>query len=394
MPNSSKMLWSFPNKDSDPWFDEFESMVTAMDSSGYAAREDRNIICGGGGDVHWDATLGVLTWDEDFVLFSLIAGFKLTIPAGNISVADGQIVYVNVTRAPVQNGVLGAATVSNVPNTDSAMALAVRLGTTIYWRWGVKLEDGETANLFGALVATGIADVYERTATFGVPIGGSSDEATLGRVIYPGSIVAISAELTIPMTGGTVTVNVKVNGTTVMTVVLQSSDPPYKQLTAAPGAIPISTTNQISVEVIGAGHTNTPSIASGLTVNIVLASGMVVPDSGIPDASDITKGITELSVAPVVSTEPIAVGDNDPRVYINRRIFRTIVQPTDGSDFNVAISPPMPDVNYIVTHTLGAVAAHVTVNISSALRTPSQFNVKTSAALANGDTIYFHVMEI
>ncbi len=36
--------------------------------------------------------------------------------------------------------------------------------------------------------------------------------------------------------------------------------------------------------------------------------------AGSPDASTTTKGISEMSTAPVSATEPIAVGDNDPRV--------------------------------------------------------------------------------
>lgn len=36
--------------------------------------------------------------------------------------------------------------------------------------------------------------------------------------------------------------------------------------------------------------------------------------SPAPNASDITKGITKLSVAPVSAVNPIAVGDNDPRI--------------------------------------------------------------------------------
>lgn len=394
MPNSSKMLWPYPTKDSDPWFDEFESMVAALDSSGYAAREDRNIIVGGGGDVFWDATSSTLTWDDDFTVFSLIAGFKLTVAAGSTSIADGEILYVNVTRAPVQNASLSIGTVSNVPNTDSAMAFAVRVGDTIYWRWGVKLEDGETANLFGALTATGIADVYERSATFGVPIGASSDEATIGRAIYPGSIVALSTELTIPLTAGTVTVNLKVNAVTQMTVVLDGTYPSFKQTTVPPGTVPIGTSDAITVEVIGAGHSNALVIASGLTVNVMLATGIVVPAAGEPDASEATKGLTRLSVAAVVPTQPIAVGDNDARVFNNRRILRTIVQPADGSDFNVTISPAMPSASYIVTYCLGTVAAHVTLNVPGASRTTTQFNVKTSSALNNGETVYFFVAEI
>lgn len=35
----------------------------------------------------------------------------------------------------------------------------------------------------------------------------------------------------------------------------------------------------------------------------------------IPDASTTVKGVTKLSVSPAVAANPIAVGDNDPRLY-------------------------------------------------------------------------------
>jgi hypothetical protein len=96
----------------------------------------------------------------------------------------------------------------------------------------------------------------------------------------------------------------------------------------------------------------------------------------------------------VIAAQPIAVGDNDPRLFQSRRILRTIVQPADGSNFNVTISPVMPGVNYVVTYALATVGAHVTLNIPSGGRATNQFNVITSAALLNGESIYFFVAEI
>jgi hypothetical protein len=388
------MLWPFPNKDSDPWFEAFESMVTAMDSSGYAAREDRNIIFGGGGDVTWDAGTGTLTWADPIVAYSMISGFKLSIPAGFIIVPDNQVIYANLTRHPQINASLAVATASTVPNTDAAMILAVRVGNTIYWRWGSKIETGETLNLFGVPGSGGASDIYERAATFGVPIGASNDEATLGRIVVQGSLVGLSAEITLPVTAGTVTINAKVNGVTKLTVVLSTTDPTFKQTSVSPILYPVTPTDQISVEVVGVGHTNASVLQSGLTVNVILAAGLQLPPAGVPDASVGTKGVTKLSVEPVVATSPIAVGDNDPRISDNRRIIRTIVQPADGSDFNVTISPVMASANYIVIHTLATVASHVTVSVPLAGRLTTQFNVKTSAALLNGESIYFHVVGI
>ena len=394
MPNSNKMLWPYPNKDTDPWFDIFESMVTAMDSSGYASREDRNIIFGGGGDVHWDAGTSILTWAADIVAYSMISGFKLSIPAGSISVADGDVIYINVTRYPVTSATIAATTATNVPNTDSAMALAVRVGTTIYWRWGSKIETGETLNLFGVPGSGNTSDIYEREATFGVPIGSSSDEATLGRILVQGSLLGLSAEITIPLTGGSVTINAKVNGVTKLTVLLSLADPTLKQTSVAPGTYAIAAGDQVSVEVIGSSYANLPSLWAGLTVNVTLAAGISLPLPGLPDASGSVKGITRLSLDPVTPTAPIAVGDNDPRLLETRRIVYTVSQPTDGSDFNVPISPAMSTALYIVTHTLATVSSHVTVNVPTAGRSTNQFNVKTNAALLNGETIYFFVVRI
>jgi len=394
MPNTDKMIWPYPSKDTDPWFESFESMVTAMDSSGYASREDRSIIFGGGGDVTWDAGTSTLTWADDIVAYSMIAGFRLSIPAGSVVVPDTQVLYANLTRSPIGNASIAVVAAGSVPNTNSAMALAVRVGNVIYWRWGSKIETGETLNLFGVPGSGGASDVYERAATFGVPIGASSDEATLGRVLVAGTLLGVSAEITIPVTAGTVTVNVKVNGITKMTVVLSTADPTLKQTVVAPGVYPLSAADQISVEVIGVGHLNAGVVASGITVNAVLGAGLQLPIAGVPDAGLATKGITALSVAPVAPTSPIAVGDNDTRVSQNRRMIYTVVQPADGSNFNVPISPAMPSTNYIVTYSLGTVASHVTLNIPTAGRTTAQFNVITNAALLNGETIYFHVVEI
>lgn len=334
-----------------------------------------------------------MTWSDAFVAYSMIAGFKLSIPAGTIQIADGEVLYVNLTRSPITNGTLTAHPDTSVPNTNEAMAIAIRTGTTVYFRWGSKIETGETLNVF-AVSGGGNSDVYEREATFSVPLGASNDEATIGRVIAFGSVIGLSAELTRPVTTGTVTVNLKVNGVIELTVVLSTGNPTYLQTTVAPGTVPVAAGDQISVQVVGASYANADALDGGLTVNVLIGSGITIPPSGLPDASLATKGITRLSAAPAIPTSPIAVGDNDPRVSENRRIIYTVSQPTDGSDFFVTITPSMPSSNYIVTHTLATVAAHVTVNIPLAGRAAGQFNVKTSASLGNGETIYFHVVGI
>lgn len=394
MPNTNKMMWSYPARDDDPWYEKFEQLAIAQDSSGYANREDRQIIMGGGGDVTFNSGTGELTWAEDLDFYSLISGFRISLPATTVVVGDGEVLYMNLTRAPTQNLSVSTAAASQVPNTDDAMAIAIRVGATVYWRHGSKIDSGETVNIFGVPGTANQGDTYEREATFGVPNGAFLGEATLGRVMVGGSLFGVSAETTEAITGGTITVNVKVNAVTEVTVVLNSIDSLLKQSISAPGTHSVGVGDQVTVEVIAAGLTTASTLDLGLTVNVGLSTGIALPPGGVPDASLGTKGVTRLSLDPVIATAPIAVGDNDPRLTEARKVIRTIAQPADGSAFTVSIAPAMPSTNYIVVHTLATVAAHFTVSTPEVGRTVNDFTVVTSAPPADGDTIYFMVVEI
>jgi hypothetical protein len=150
MTNTNKMLWPYPSKDADPWFDGFESMTGAMDASGYASREDRNILISGGGTVSFTAASGLLTWSGAIVFMSPITGFKMTLGAASAVLVDGAVLYVNVTRSPTGNVSLSPLVASQVPNTDSAMLVAIRNGSSVYFRNGSQVSDGQSKTLFSA----------------------------------------------------------------------------------------------------------------------------------------------------------------------------------------------------------------------------------------------------
>lgn len=151
MPNTNKMIWPVPAKDSDPWFEIFDQMVTAQDSSSYAHREDRHNRLSGGGDVSFNATSGVVAWTAPIEILSPISGFKITVPVPltSLVVEDGQLVYINLTRSPVSNVSAVAVVASTAPNTDSAYVLCVRNGTGVFWVNGTSVLDGESKSLFG-----------------------------------------------------------------------------------------------------------------------------------------------------------------------------------------------------------------------------------------------------
>jgi len=149
------MIWPFPAKDVDPWFETFDAMVDAMDASGYAAREDRHITFAQGGVFTFDATTNVLAWDGTLELLSPIAGFRNDVPANSptgVIIREGEALYVNVVRNPVSNVSLTTFVAPTVPNTDDAMIVCIRRNNACYFRNGARIVDGEAKGIFAGSV--------------------------------------------------------------------------------------------------------------------------------------------------------------------------------------------------------------------------------------------------
>lgn len=125
-------------------------MVEAQDASAYASREDRNIILAKGGSFSWDSGTGTLTWSAGLEVLSPISGFRMTLSAGSATLADGQWLYVVLTRAPVDNLTLSSFLANSIPNTNDAYAICIRRGTEVYFRNGQKLVNGETRSIFSS----------------------------------------------------------------------------------------------------------------------------------------------------------------------------------------------------------------------------------------------------
>ena len=149
MPNTPRMQWPVPGENLDPWFDSFSDMMDEVDASVYASREDRNIICMGGGI--FTAALPLLSWVGEIQLLAANTGFLWLMAPGNVSLADGQMMYVELPRAPQDNVYLTPVVSSNlsaVVDGDAALVICIRRGTTVYFRQGDVLQDGEALAVF------------------------------------------------------------------------------------------------------------------------------------------------------------------------------------------------------------------------------------------------------
>ena len=142
---TSRMNYTYPSRDEDPWYDSFESLVTALDSSTFAHREDRSLVFAGGGTLSWTVGTSTLTWDDTVQIASTISGRRISVSANSLTMADGQILYLELTRQPLQNISTSFQVADQLPSTNNACAVAVRLGGVVYFRTGISLTDGSTS---------------------------------------------------------------------------------------------------------------------------------------------------------------------------------------------------------------------------------------------------------
>ena len=151
MPNSDRMKWPFPAENQDPWYDAFRDMVGQMDASGYSAREDRQLIMAGGGLWSFDGAGDLLSWDDTLEVVSPIAGFRMEVAAGSVDMEDGDVLYIDLTRAPSTNVTTSAVSASQVPSSDTAYVIAVRRGASVYFRHGFSIPSGSSRELFSGV---------------------------------------------------------------------------------------------------------------------------------------------------------------------------------------------------------------------------------------------------
>jgi len=180
------------------------------------------------------------------------------------------------------------------------------------------------------------ASMTERNASVAVPIGTSSKLIELGVVTYPGSLLALSLRLEKAVTAGTVVATVTINGVDKFAATLNLAATQTAHAIKVPGAYIISQSDVIRVRIDGTGYNNADAVTSGLALNLVTSNDITTTALTIADASNTTKGITKLSVAPAIATEPVAVGTNDGRVPSqneNDALVGTSGTPSSGNPY-------------------------------------------------------------
>lgn len=158
--SSPRMQWPYPAENADPWLDDFRAFIAALDASGFASREDRNLLIMGGGTISWNGTTGVLTWTAAIEFLSPNTGFLNQIPAGNVTLTDGQIVRGNLARALGGNASMAVAAAGFALSNDNSIVVCIRRGTNLYWRNGLVMADGDEVVNIGSTQGGGTTNSF------------------------------------------------------------------------------------------------------------------------------------------------------------------------------------------------------------------------------------------
>jgi hypothetical protein len=151
MPNTPRIPIPYPDHNSNPWDDQFKAMVLAIDATAYCPREDRNIIIFGGGTMSFSAGTGVLSWTGEIDLFASVTGHLWGIAPGSVTLQDGQIFYITISRAPQNNAIYAPIvgfTTPNEPDGDDQLLIGLRKGSVVHFRNGMVILSGQSQNIF------------------------------------------------------------------------------------------------------------------------------------------------------------------------------------------------------------------------------------------------------
>jgi len=179
------MQWPYPTENVQNWYEAFKAFVGAVDFSAYSHREDRQLILAGGGTVSWNATGSALSWSAPIRVVSMIAGFQIRAEAGSVTLDDGQLLYLNLTRYPTNNIVATPVVANQVPSTDTALLLVVRVGDKLYWRNGLVMPSGASVIDLGA--NQWVSGEYDWATNYSYTQQATPIEETMGYGVLDGS---------------------------------------------------------------------------------------------------------------------------------------------------------------------------------------------------------------
>lgn len=193
----------YPERNAEPFYEAFVAMVEALDRMLTGAKEDRNLILGGGGRITWQlapgGASGELAWSAPLEVYTPTTGLLETIPAGSVQIQEGQVAYVRVIRQPQTSPTLAPLVASRIDldaGQGDPYVLGIRRGDRVFLRTGHSLGDGEALDnlappgeLAGDVVGPFTRSVVNRVRGGYVPPNQQGAALTMGAAlsVVPGA---------------------------------------------------------------------------------------------------------------------------------------------------------------------------------------------------------------
>jgi hypothetical protein len=167
-----------------------------------------------------------------------------------------------------------------------------------------------------SVVSADSADTYERRFESAVEVGTATVEQTSGHSNFTGSVVGLSVRIEEAVTAGTVTVNLKVDGATTLSVVLDTTNTVSGRAVASFGTHDVVPDKNISIEVVAAGYDNTDSVTAGMTVVATMTNdAFISAPAGFTDVANTYTKAQVVTPAALVYGANVAVDAADSNVF-------------------------------------------------------------------------------
>ena len=131
----------YPEEYEDPFWDNFEQLVSDVDKAIFMNKVKGSLFIGGGGSLAFSSTSGILSWSDNFVIPILTSGFKIDVQFGTdgatrqVGLLDGQALVVEIPFAMSANVTRNFSVVSQLQQTSHTQwVAAVRIGDKVYFR--------------------------------------------------------------------------------------------------------------------------------------------------------------------------------------------------------------------------------------------------------------------
>lgn len=144
MAESTFCKFPYPDEYANPFWDQYESQIQAMDKLIFMRKIKENIIVGGGGIFSFVSLTGIFTWTDDFILPIYHFGKKISIQFGpdglnrSVTIPDGYALSISIPFAMKTNETRNFSVISQLtPVDEQQFIVAFRSGSKIYFNRGL-----------------------------------------------------------------------------------------------------------------------------------------------------------------------------------------------------------------------------------------------------------------